>query len=174
MKRRIKCIVSSVACIALCIMTLSGCTFEGFNSKADYDVKTVTCVFNYGEIDKAEMDIYSSDGTVTKYIIAPYYDCGVNLFVGEIPPEYICKPEVYTISEEDWNSIVDAINETRFMELPNQLPGVEAFDGSDCYIKVETADSVHQTGGYCAGQSDQSEHQKFKKVRDALRNVTLN
>ena len=69
MKRRIKCIVSSVACIALCIMMLSGCTFEGFNSKADYDVKTVTCVFDYGEIDKAESDLGWHNDYAAKWII---------------------------------------------------------------------------------------------------------
>ena len=50
-----------------------------------------------------------------------------------------------TISENEWNSIVDAVKSSNFMGLPGELPEVEADDGSTCYIEVKTSAGDHNS-----------------------------
>ncbi len=157
------------ALIILLALFTSGC-----GGQHDYDVNKVTYVFNSGDQDGAELDVYSSDCTVIKYAIRPYSDSGVDLFKGEIPSDDQCDKEEYTISQDDWNSIVNAVNENRFMALPEELPEVEATDGSTRYIEVFTSEGDHRSGGYCAGNGSGKEHQRFSEVVSALQKATLN
>ena len=155
--------------LSLSMLLLSGCTGKGQNnSKVTYDIKKVTCTYNFGDQDGAEMDVYSSDLSVKKYILQPYSDSGVDLFAGEIPPEDKCVPEESAITAEDWNSLVDSINNNEFMDLPEELPEVEASDGSTCYITVETTTGTHKTGGYCAGNGTGKAHKRFGEVRTVI------
>ena len=161
---------------ALCVsMVLLAFSVNGCGEPSDhdiYDIEQVSLIFNYGDQDGAELDVFNSDGTVKKYIVQPYSDGGIDLFEGGIPAEDQCNTEEYTISADDWNSIVNAVNENGFMKLPEELPEVEATDGSTRYIEVITSDGTHRSGGYCAGNGNGKEHQRFSEIVKALKNVT--
>ena len=169
------------ACAMLCLMTLSACTSignnslaTGNNSLAASDVTKVTCVYNFGSMDGAEMDVYTPDGTLTMYVIQPYSGSSVDLFAGEVPSEDECEIKELTFTNDDWNSIVDAINKNNFMNLPEELPKVEADDGSSYYITVETTSGTHKSGGYCAGNGIGNKHERFGEVKMLLYRLKSN
>ena len=148
----------------LCAMILYGCS----SKSSDYDVEEVMCVYNFGDMDKAELDVFTADGTVKQYIIASYSDSGVDLFHGEIPSDDKCERKESTISQEEWNHVVDTIKSSDFLTLPKELPEVEAYDGSTWYIEVKTSIGDHRSGGYCAGNGSGDKHQRFYDVKRAL------
>ena len=182
-------ILALLVTLSLCIFVLSGCNEnggEGSNntgsetagsessgSKTTYDVKKVTYTFHLGDQDGAEMDVYSSDLTVKKYIVQPYSESGVDLFAGEIPPDNKCDIKTGTISQDDWNKIVDSINDNDFMSLPEELPKVDAMDGSTCYIEVEAAEGTNRSGGYAAGNGSGKEHERFQNVKSTIREAEV-
>ena len=156
-------------CIALAAVTLSGCGKTSSPSPEEYDVEEVRCVFNYGDQDGAELDIFKADGTVTQYIITPYSDSGIDMFAGEIPSDSECEKKESTISGDEWETIVAAVKDSDFFSLPEELPKVEAYDGSTCYIEIVTTAGNHRSGGYCAGNGSGKEHERFYSVRSLLR-----
>ena len=151
-------------CALFSIVALYGCGSQ----PVDYDVQEVRCVYNYGDMDKAELDIFTPDGTVEQYILAPYSDSGIDLFEGEIPPDEKCEKKESTISPDEWNAIVEAVKSSDFMNLPEELPEVEAYDGSTWYIEVKTSIGEHRSGGYCAGNGSGKEHERFYRVKSVL------
>ena len=164
MKRRsVKSAVVFIYAI-ICVAILYGCS----SKPSDYDVEEVICVYNYGDIDKAELDIFTSDGTVQQYIVGPYSDSGVDLFNGEVPSDDKCERKEFTVSLEEWNNVVDAIKSSDFLTLPEELPEVEAYDGSTCYIEVKTSIGDHRSGGYCAGSGSGNKHERFYNVKKVL------
>lgn len=165
MKRASKRFLSMFLCMMLCIVFMNGCAQK---EKVIYDVKKITCTFNLGDQDGARMYIFSADGLVTGYEIMPYSNSGVNLFAGEIPSEDKCNKKEYTISEDDWKSIVDAINSNEFMELPEEFPKENIMDGSYHYIEVETTQGVHRSGGYGAGTGKGKDHERFMAIWSLL------
>ena len=150
-------------CGALITLMMSGC-----GKHSEYDVKQISYVHSYGGMDGAELDVITSDGVVRKYTVQPYSDSEVDLFEGEIPSENQSDIEEYTISEDNWNSMVDAINDNGFMQLPEELPNVEASDGSSRYIEVVTSEGIHKVGGYCAGDGTGPKHQRFSQIREVI------
>lgn len=169
MKRRIIKVADILACMMFCMMILSGCSGKGMQS--DYVVQEVKCMFHYGDRDGAEVDIYNADGSVKQYIITPYSNSGINIFAGEVPSDNECKVVEYAISEDEWNHIADTIKSNDFMKLPEELPKVEANDGSTCYIEIMTSKGNHRSGGYCAGNGTGKEHQRFYNIRGTLKNA---
>ena len=146
----------------------NGLPKENSTPETVYDVTKVIEVYDFGSLDSAEMDIYTPDGVIKSYIVPGYSDSSIDLFSGEIPSGKGCTVEERTISEEDWNSIVDSINDNQFMDLPEELPEVEADDGAYHYITVETTNGIHTSGGYCAGNGTGEEHQRFYGVKSIL------
>ncbi len=161
-------------CVVYALTVLIALFLSGCGEQPDIDVKQVSLVFNYGDIDGAELDVFSADGTVKEYIVRPTTGSGVDLFGGEIPTEDQCEMKEYTISPEDWDSIVNAVKESNFMKLSEELPKVEAYDGSTRYLEIVTSEGTHRVGGYCAGNGAGKEHQRFAAILEALRGVTLN
>ena len=81
---RLACVLFSTV---LCVVFLGGCSGNGIDvtetngkKQVDYEVKEVRCVYNFGDQDGAELDVFRSDGTLTCYTISPYSDSGVDLF----------------------------------------------------------------------------------------------
>ena len=151
-------------CVVLSTVVLYGCATQ----PSDYEVEEVRCVYNYGDMDKAELDVFTSDGAVKWYIVSPYSDSGINLFKGEIPSDDKCVIEEFTISPDEWNTITETIKNSDFMNLPEELPEVEAYDGSTCYIEVVTSIGEHRSGGYCAGNGSGKKHEQFYSVKRTL------
>lgn len=175
--RRIVKLTAAIICLILSSMVLFGCAKQSPDSghetkQTDYDVNEVKCVYNMGDQDAAELDVFSSDGTVKIYKVAPYSDSGVNLFEFEIPSDDKCTIKEITISNDEWNNIVNAVKSSDFMDLPEELPKVEAYDGSTCYIEVDTSIGKHKSGGYCAGRGSGKKHERFYSVRSVLSGLT--
>ena len=166
MNRKIRGWTALFLCMAFVAITFAGC------GKTDYEITEVRQVFHYGDRDGAELDVYTADGTVKQYIIVPYSDSGIDLFAGEIPSEDACQTAEATLSQEEWNAIVDVVKSSDFMSLPEELPEVEAYDGSTCYIEVDTSVGSHRSGGYCAGNGSGQKHQRFYMVRSVLIDMT--
>lgn len=161
--------------LSLSLLLLTACAGGiGVKENADdgpdkvYDVQKVIITYNLGDIDGAEMDVFTPDGVVKIYQVQPYSDSGIDLFAGEVPPENKSRVKEVTISEDDWNSIVAAINDNKFMKLPEELPEVEAMDGSTSYIIVETTEGTHKSGGYCAGNGSGKKHKRYSEVKKVL------
>ncbi len=169
LKRRVVKLTGLLLQMALYAMILAGCTPKDAEiPQPDYEVKAVKCIYNYGDQDGAEEDIYAADGSVKQYIIVPYSDSGIDLFGEDLPSDDTCEKKEYTISEDEWDTIVNAVKSNNFMTLPEELPEVEAYDGSTCYIEIETSVGTHRSGGYCAGNGSGEEHQRFYNVKKAL------
>ena len=184
---RRKKLIALIMCMILCMTAFYGCaekdsgqgaegqqnTEANQNTEAkqtDYDIKIVKCIYNYGDQDKAEMDVFSSDKSVRSYIVNSYSDSGIDLFSGEIPSDNNtnCDIEEITLTDEEWNNIVNAVKDSNFMDLPDELPKVKANDGSTCYIEIETTTGTHRSGGYCAGNGSGKEHERFYSVKSVL------
>lgn len=142
--------------------------------QSDYDVTEVSCVYSFGDQDGAELDVFSADGTLTQYEIVPYSDSGINLFEGEIPSDDKCYKKTRTISDDEWNEIINAVKDSSFIDLPEELPEVEANDGSTCYIKVKTSIGDYRSGGYCAGRGSGKKHEQFYSVKKVLMDIIRN
>ncbi len=103
------------------------------------------------------------------YIVNSYSGSGIDLFSGEIPSDTTkFNLEEITLTDEEWNNIVNTVKNSDFMDLPEELPEVEAYDGSTCYIEIETTTGTHRSGGYCAGNGSGKEHERFYFVKSVL------
>ena len=173
--RRLACVLFSTV---LCVVFLGGCSGNGIDvtetkgkKQADYDVKEVRCVYNFGDQDGAELDVFRSDGTLTCYTISPYSDSGVDLFICEIPPDDKCNIKESKLEDDEWDNIVNAVKDNKFVDLPEELPEVGAQDGSTCYIEVETSEGSFRSGGYCAGNGSGKKHKRFYGVKSVLMEI---
>ena len=175
--------LSRFACIlfsaVLCLTILGGCAGNGIDvtatkgkKQADYEVKEVRCVYNLGDQDGAELDVFRSDGTLTCYTISPYSDSGVDFFTCEIPPDDKCNIKESKLEDDEWDNIVNAVKDNKFVDLPEELPEVGAQDGSTCYIEVETSEGSFRSGGYCAGNGSGKKHKRFYGVKSVLMEIT--
>ncbi len=155
-------------CLVLSVLMLGGC-----GTHKEYNVSEVSYMSCYGDRDGAKLIIISSDKNVKEYVVEPYSDSGIDLFKGEIPSEDQCTIKEYTISEDEWNGLVEAINTSDFMSLPEELPKVSADDGSTSYIEVVTSEETHKSGGYCAGGGSGDEHKRYSQVHSKLYGIIL-
>ena len=74
----------------------------------------------------------------------------------------------FKITEESWTSMVNTLTEVNFMNLLEEFSPDDSDDASSYYIRVETADDVHQSGGYNAGGHMDPESRKFSNARQAV------
>ena len=143
-------------------------------SRGPLDIKKVTYLIYCGGLPDVEMYIITSDLKVEKYYIKPdiydatYYD----YLAGELPPEGQYEVTEYEITDLDWSSIVNILTRVNFMELDEDMSTKDLVDdGSSYYIMVETADSVHTSGGYCAGIDDNADSRRFAEAREMIENA---
>ena len=67
---------------------------------------------------------------------------------------------------------MNVLTRVNFMELKEDLSTTETvYDGSTSYIKVETADAVHTSGGYAAGVSNNSDNKRYAEARQYIINA---
>ena len=92
-----------------------------------------------------------------------------------MPSEDLYEITEYEIFDKDWSNIVNVLTGVEFMELEEDLSTKDLVDdGSSYYIKVETSDSVHISGGYCAGYDDNAQSRRFEQSREMIDNAIRN
>lgn len=163
---KLKKIFVSVITAALCVFAFAGCT--GQSKKEPLDVKKVTYFIYVGDRDEIQLYIGTDDLKVTKYIIKPEEGTTYDYLAGELPSEDYYEVTEYEITEESWNSMVNALTEADFMTILDEFTNNGAKDASTYYIRVETADGVHQSGGYNAGGSKDPESRRYSDARQAV------
>ena len=72
------------------------------------------------------------------------------------------------MTEASWNSLVNTLTEADFMNLLEEFQPDATDDSSSYYIRVETSDDVHQSGGYNAGGHMDPESRRFSNARQAV------
>ena len=166
---KFKKIFVSILAAVFCVLAFAGCT--GQSKKEPLDVKRITYLIYVGDRPDVEMYVITADCKVTEYSIRlesdePYgkYD----FFAGELPSEDHYEVSEFKITEESWTSMVNTLTEVNFMNLLEEFSPDDSDDASSYYIRVETADDVHQSGGYNAGGHMDPESRKFSSARQAV------
>lgn len=145
-------------------------------SRGPLNVNKVTYLVYCGGLPDVEMYIITSDLKVEKYHIKPdiydatYYD----YLAGELPPEGQYEVTEYEITDLEWSSIVNILTRVNFMELDEDMSTKDLVDdGSSYYIMVETTDSSHTSGGYCAGYDDNADSRRFAEAWEMIYNTVM-
>lgn len=163
-------IVASVVGILLFPLMLTGC---GAHKNTSETLK-VTYIDISGDAGTAVMFILTSDCVVKKYEMRSDYVNQYDLFGGELPPNNEYTMTEYRMSEKEWETLVGAINDNNFLELPEELPPYRGVDAPAYYLQVETVDGVYKSGGYGAGHGDDKANKRFRLVKDELDNIVWN
>ena len=143
-------------------------------SRGPLDVKKVTYLVYCGGLPDVEMYIITSDLKVEQYHIRPdvydktYYD----YLAGELPPEDQYEITEFEITNSEWSSIVNVLTRVDFMTLDEDMSTKDIVDdGSSYYIRVETSNSVHTSGGYCAGWGEDADSIRYEEAREMIDNA---
>lgn len=179
MKKTIAALLAGILFIPL---TLAGCsTQENGSSGAtatstpslsatamqENNLPKITYVVSTASSATVRMYVLTADYTVKEYLMKGTEFFGnYDFFAGELPPEHRYELTEYTISEEDWNALMNTINENNFAELPEKLPDGGVYDGASTYMQVETVDGVHKTGGYAPADGGSDESKRYRAIRD--------
>ena len=163
---KFKQIFVSILAAVFCVLAFAGCT--GQSKKEPLDVKKVTYLIYCGDIQEVEMYVITDDLKVTHYTIWPEDGMDYDYFAGELPSEDHYEVSEFKITEESWTSMVNTLTEVNFMNLLEEFSPDDSDDASSYYIRVETADDVHQSGGYNAGGHMDPESRKFSNARQAV------
>lgn len=158
--------VLTVFSVMICIALLTGCTLE--QKKEALDVKKVSYLVLWGDRPEVELYIITSDRKVIQYNIRPEEDKTYDYLAGELPSEDNYEVTEYEMTEASWNSLVNTLTEADFMNLLEEFQPDDSDDSSSYYIRVETSDDVHQSGGYNAGGHMDPESRRFSNARQAV------
>lgn len=164
-------VIALLAGVLLIPLSLTGCGTQKSNTLSD--VQRITYVAASGEDAFTEMFVLAPDYAVKHYAIMG----NINSFdwsAGELPPDYKYRVTEQQITKENWNKLMEAVDKSRFTDLPEELPDGEIYDGSAYYIQVETADGIYKSGGYEAGRWSDGQNKRFKIIKDELDNIVWN
>ena len=153
---KLKKIFVSILAAVLCVLAFAGCF--GQSKKEPLDVKKVTHLIY----------VITDDLKVTHYTIWPEDGKDYDYFAGELPSEDNYEVTESEMTEENWKSMVDGLTEADFMTILEEFTNNGAMDASTYYIRVETSDGVHQSGGYNAGGSQDPESRRYSDARQAI------
>ena len=172
MKKTMTALVAGIMFVAL---SLTGCSLQG---KQLSDVQKISYISYCGDNDCGTVLVITADRKVKQYYITLDYKY-TDLFAGKLPSEDDYRNRLeYEITEDEWNALINTINENNFADLPEELPEGEStfyiLDGSTRYMQVETADGVHKSGGYAAGDWDDEENKRFGAIKDKINEIIIN
>ena len=118
------------------------------------------------------MYVITPDLKVQKYDIRPEIDKTYDYLAGELPSEDHYDVTEYEITDTEWSSIVNVLTRVDFMALDEEMSTKDIVDdGASYYIKVETSDSTHISGGYCAGIDNDPVSNRFAKAMEMIDNA---
>ena len=112
------------------------------------------------------------DSAVSCYDFTDYWVSNpFNYFTDPLPPEGDYTVTEWQFAEGGWSRIVEALEESRFMGLPEEIPPFDGHDAPSYAIEVAANDNIYRSGGYGAGENTDKVSQRFKKVLDSLLEV---
>ena len=162
---RFKKIFTSVLVAAFCIFAFAGCVKK--QERGPLDVKKVTYLIYVGDQPIVKLYILTDDHKVTQYDIRTDDNKQYDYLAGELPPADQYEVKEYEIEGSGWESMVNVLTRVDFMNLLEEFTDYGA-DASTYYIKVETADGVHTSGGYGAGMKQDPESRRFSEARQYI------
>lgn len=178
---RLKKIFTAVLVAALCIFAFAGCSKKQENGRKQesgikqergpLDVKKVTYLIYVGDQPIVKLYILTDDHKVTEYYIRTDDNKQYDYLAGELPPADKYEMKEYEIEGSGWESMVNVLTRVDFMNLLDEFKAYGAYDASTYYIKVETADGVHISGGYGAGMAQDPESRRFSEARQYIENA---
>ena len=164
---KIKKIIATMLAVVICAFTLCAC--DGASKRGPLDIKQITYVVHPGDMNTVYMYVFTPDMKLSKYTITPDDNKTYDYLNGELPPEECCKIDEYEMEEPIWTSIKNIFTRVDIMNLKEDMSSVQgADDGSSYYIKIETEDGVNETGGFAAGEDDDSDSRRFSEARGIL------
>lgn len=167
---KLKRIVAAVLLLALGTSLFAGCSDR--KRGGPLDVEKVTYVIYGGYVNHDEVYVITSDHKVTQYSIDPDPHTRYDYLNGEFPSGDECKITEYEMDEMDWTSMVNVLTRVNFMEMEEDIiPSGDIDDACTYFIKVETSDAVHTSGGYAAGTGDSVDDRNFAKAQQYICNA---
>ena len=177
MKKTMTVLVAGIMFVAL---TLAGCSTQENGSPdvtttptpspsatvTQENLQKVTYIISASMGHTPEMYVFVPDYSVKRYEMHSYNVTIDDLLAGDLPPDSEYTLTEYQISEEDWNALVNALNDNNFAELPERLQrDAIAEDVPNYYVQVETSDWDHETG-CCTFRApgDDEENKRFRAV----------
>lgn len=171
---KFKKIIAAILVLTLGVSVITGCG-QKKQQRGPLDVKKVCYLVYLGGIDRIELYVITSDYKVKEYSMSSDPNNKYDYINEELPPEGQYELKEYEISELSWTSMVNVLTRVGFMEIKEDLSAKgDIDDASSYYIKVETADAVHISGGYAAGTSGGSDNTNFEEARQYIRNALKN
>ena len=141
-------------------------------SRGPLDVTKVTYLIYCGGLHNVKMYVITPDLKVQKYDIWHEIDKTYDYLAGELPSEDRYDVTEYEITDTEWSNIVNVLTRVDFMALDEDTSSKDLVDdGASLYIKVETSDSTHISGGYCAGIDDNPDSRRFAEAREMIQNA---
>lgn len=153
-------------------LALAGCFSGGEAKNEGCEVTRVILVSTGGDVNTLDAYIFESDPSLTHVCLAPDTDLS---HVGEEslwPEEAELSRERLSISEADWQGLVDVVDKVDFMTLPEVIMVSDlVLDAPSYYINVKTTEGSHESGGYAAGFDSDDPNERFDKLHEALNDV---
>ena len=153
-------------------VALAGCSAGGGAKGEGCEVTRIVLVHTGGDVNTLDAYIFEPDPSLMHVCLAPDTDLS---HVGERSPwpeEAELSRERLSISEADWQGVVDVVDEVDFMALPEVIKVSDlVLDAPSYYINVKTTEGSHESGGYAAGFGSDDPNERFDKLREALNDV---
>ncbi len=93
---------------------------------------------------------------------------GYNYFRDPFPDDGEYTSEEYPIVEEDWDRILESLNENDYYDLPEDLSTEGVMDGGFSFIGVKTADEEYKSGGSNVSAGSGSKRKKYTAISEAI------
>ena len=160
---KLKKTVITVLVAALLVFAFAGCTEK--HERGPLKVTKVTYLVFSGDQPDVELYVLTKDLKVKQYNIRPEIGKTYDYLGGELPPEDCYEVTEFEIEESKWESMVNVLTRVNFMELLEEFTWDGSDDAPTYYIRVETEDAVHTSGGYNAGYKKDPENKRFYEAQ---------
>lgn len=148
------------------IFTLPGC------KQKVVDVNEIKYIEYVGDFPVVHMLVITSDLNAKYYNIRVLDTFDFDLLAGELPPENWYELTETEIPQDDWDRLVNAINQNDFMSLPEQLPyTTQPYDHPWYNIQVKTDSDTHDVGGYAIKSEKDKDNKRFIAIQDVIEDI---
>ena len=136
-------IMLSILCFIILITSFAGCKSVDYEVERVATYRVVSDPYSYS-ICIAEKDLKVVVYDVTSYGLNNIIDDPIGLSLSS--REHI--KDEYTISQDEWDNVVNILEKNRFMDMSSNLDAEGVTDGCVYYIDVTLKDKSHTVGGY--------------------------
>ena len=89
-------------------------------------------------------------------------------FTDPLPSEEEYSIDEWKLANGAWDRILEALEDSQFVSLPEEIDPINGHDFSSFYIEVATKDTIYRSGGYGAGCDTDKVSKRFKKVWNVI------